>query len=230
MARPNTGCPAHCLASGGASNGSKLSFRRSISSSGVPGPACGSTTTRYRRPCRANSTSPACDQSAQSLRPSERAASPSAFETACSSTYQGPSRCFMPKRRISIAQFPLALVQTVGSGNSIQISDPDLFSRGLPSCLSSHPSRIRRLERIGSSSPQPGRSPKSSMFRFLGRRKSSARSISPARWFKSMVRSFLNRPPPPQASPFGHRARAVRNGGRLTAVQVWCGARYFAAK
>ena len=32
--------------------------------------------------------------------------------------------------------------------------------------------------------------------------------------------SLENKPPPPQASPFGHMASAVKYGGRLTAVQV----------
>ena len=41
---------------------------------------------------------------------------------------------------------------------------------------------------------------------------------------------LANKPPPPHASPFGHRATAVKKGGLLTAVQVAYGALYDAAK
>ena len=65
----------------------------------------------------------------------------------------------------------------------------------------------------------------------------SLREAKPIRGFQRTTAVECQRPvhrrtnrPPPQVPQFGHSANAVRNGGRLTAVQAYKGALLFAAR
>ena len=53
----------------------------------------------------------------------------------------------------------------------------------------------------------------------------SASFISPSRWLSASRVRDRKCPPPPQPSPFGHIANAVKNGGQLIADQDRSGSR-----